>query len=127
MEKNRPVRVVVAEDDYFVALTVRRLLEGIGCQVVGEAADGLEAVELTRELQPDVVIMDVGMDRMDGIAATRAIQVACPTPVVILSAYETDDLVAAAQEAGAGAYLVKMPDAARLEQTISGAIATFAW
>jgi AmiR/NasT family two-component response regulator len=119
------VRVLVAEDDYLVAEMVKGLLEDAGYTIVGEAADGLKAVEMTQSLRPDVVMMDIGMPDMDGIEATRLIYERCPTPVVILTAYETEELVESATEAGVGAYLVKPPSVREIERAISVALACF--
>jgi AmiR/NasT family two-component response regulator len=110
---------------------IRSLLQDIGCRVVGKAANGQQAVALVNQLtqtddQPDVVIMDVEMPVMGGIEATREILQSCPTPVVILTAYETTELVEEVSRVGAGAYLVKPPNPKDLERAISIAIARFA-
>ncbi len=108
-----------------VSEMVCALVESVGYTVVGDARNGREAVEMVRELKPDVVLMDVEMPEMDGIEATRRIQECCPTPVVILTAYETTDLVAKAGAAGAGAYLVKPPIASEIGRAITIAMARF--
>ena len=119
------LQVVIVEDDP----PVRRLIEGVvedcGYLVVGRAGDGKRAVELTATLQPDVVLMDVAMPIMDGLAAAEAIQRTCPTPVVILTAYDTPDLAESAARAGVGGYLVKPPTARDLERAITIARARF--
>ncbi len=125
MKNKASSRVLIAEDDYLVAAMVKRLLQEAGHEVVGEAADGHEALEKTAELHPDVVVMDIQMPEMDGIEAARRIQADCPTPVVILTAYETPELVAAASAAGVGAYLVKLPTSREFERAIAIAIARF--
>jgi two-component system sensor histidine kinase/response regulator len=125
MKGQRNVRVVVGEDDYLVREMVKGLLEDMGYIVVGEAATGLEALELTRSQQPDVVLMDIQMPEMDGIEAAERIHEHCPTPVVVLTAYETPELLRLASEAGVGAYLVKPPNAQDMERAITIAIARF--
>lgn len=120
-----PVRVLIAEDDYLVGEMIRGMLEGLGYAVVGDAINGQEAVTLTQELRPDVVLMDWSMPDMDGIAATKQIFELCPTPVVILSAHSTRDLLAQAGDVGAGAYLVKPPSRAELDRAITIARARF--
>lgn len=120
-----PVRVVIAEDDYLVSEMIRGMLEGLGYAVVGEAINGHEAVAQAVELRPDVILMDWSMPDMDGIAATRRIFELRPTPVVMLSAHSTRDLIAHAGEVGAGAYLVKPPSRAELERAITIARARF--
>ena len=119
------VRVLIAEDDYLVSEMIRGLLEEAGYNVVGEAVDGLEAVEMTQSLRPDAVLMDIKMPNMDGLEATRLIYESCPAPVVVLTAYETPELVEMASEAGAGAYLVKPPNVHEMERAITIAMARF--
>ncbi len=122
---NNEIRVLIAEDDYFVNGIVKKLLEKIGCQVIGSAMNGVEAVEMVRDLKPDLVVMDIGMPKMNGIEATQQIQEHCPTPIVMLTAYETRDLLEQASAAGVGAYLVKPPNMRELERSITVAVARF--
>jgi len=111
MSNQQDVRVLIVEDDYLNSEMLKGLLEEIWYTIVGEAADGLEAVEMTQSLRPDVVLMDIKMPDMDGLEATRLIQERCPTPVVVVTAYEMSELVEEASAAGVGAYLVKPPSA----------------
>lgn len=120
-----PVRVLIAEDDYLVSQMIHGLLEGLGYVVIGEAINGQEAVQLVLETRPDVVLMDWSMPDMDGITATQRIFELCPTPVVMLSAYSTRDLIERAGSVGAGAYLVKSPNRLELERAITIARARF--
>jgi two-component system, sensor histidine kinase and response regulator len=119
------VRVLVVEDSLLIVQMVRALLEKKGYVVVGEAFNGREAVEMTQELRPDIVVMDIQMPDMDGIEAARRINDICPTPVVILTAYERSDLVVQASEAGVAAYLIKPPNAQELERAIVLALSRF--
>ncbi|MBI1879023.1 MAG: response regulator [Chloroflexi bacterium] len=119
------VEVLIAEDDPLVCEMIRGTLEDLGYIVAGEASDGQQAIELTRILQPDVVLMDIEMPKVNGIEATRNIYEYCPTPVVMLTAYETAALVEQASAAGVGAYLVKPPKARELERAIMIAVARF--
>jgi AmiR/NasT family two-component response regulator len=125
MRNLRDVRVLIAEDDYLVSETIRGMLEEEGYTVVGEAADGREAIEKTRATQPDVVLMDLHMPDVDGIQATQCIQDCCPTPVVVLTAYETPEMLEKASAAGVGAYLVKPPSAREMERAITIAMSRF--
>jgi len=100
-------RVLIAEDEALIRLDLREMLEEEGFTVVGEAADGEEAVALATELQPDLVICDVKMPKMDGIAAAAQITAERIAPVVMLMAFSQRDLVERARDAGAMAYLVK--------------------
>jgi AmiR/NasT family two-component response regulator len=125
MSNQQDVRVLIAEDDYLNCLMIKGLLEEIRYTVVGGAVDGLETVEMTQSLQPDVVLMDIKMPDMDGLKATRLIFERCPTPVVVLTAYETQELVEEASAVGVGAYLVKPPNAREMERAITIAMARF--
>ena len=101
------MRILIAEDETIIRLDLRDLLERAGHEVVGEARDGEEAVELARELEPDLAIMDVKMPRLDGIEAAQRILDERPIPIVMLTAYGQHELVARAVEAGVFGYLVK--------------------
>jgi DNA-binding NarL/FixJ family response regulator len=101
-------RVLLADDHRVLREGLRRLLESVGCIVVGEAGDGEEAVRLVGELAPDAVLMDVSMPGLDGIAATRAIRRAHPeVAVVVLTMHAEEELLRCATAAGAAGYLVK--------------------
>jgi AmiR/NasT family two-component response regulator len=101
------VRILVAEDETIIRLDLRALLEQAGFDVCGEARDGVEAVELARELEPDLAVMDVKMPRLDGIEAARRILEERPIPIVMVTAYGQDEIVSRAVEAGVFGYLVK--------------------
>jgi AmiR/NasT family two-component response regulator len=101
------VRILVAEDETIIRLDLKETLERAGFEVCGEARDGEEAVELAREEKPDLAVLDVKMPRLDGIEAARRILAERPIPIVMLTAYGHDELVARAVEAGVFAYLVK--------------------
>ena len=104
---NKKPTVIVAEDEALIRLDLVELLTEEGYDVVGEAGDGEEAVKLARELEPDLVIMDVKMPKMDGISAAEIIAEERIAPVVMLTAFSQRDLVERAREAGAMAYVVK--------------------
>lgn len=101
------IRVVIAEDEALIRLDLREMLEEEGYDVVGEAADGEQAIELAETLLPDLVICDVKMPKLDGIAAASRIAEQRIAPVVILTAFSQRDLIERARDAGAMAYLVK--------------------
>lgn len=99
--------VVVAEDESLIRIDIVETLTDNGFRVVGEAADGEKAVELARELRPDLVVMDVKMPLLDGISAAEILTAEKIAPVVLLTAFSQRELVERATEAGALAYVVK--------------------
>jgi NarL family two-component system response regulator LiaR len=103
------IRVMIADDHAVVREGTRRMLEQEeDIEVVGEAADGEEAIRLAEELKPDVAIVDIAMPKLDGIEATKQIKERCPSvTVLILSAYDDDQFVFSLLEAGAAGYLLK--------------------
>jgi response regulator NasT len=101
------MRILVAEDETIIRLDLRGLLERAGYEVVAEARDGEEAVALAREHAPDLALMDVKMPRLDGIEAARRILEERPIPIVMLTAFDQQELVERAAEAGVYGYLVK--------------------
>ncbi len=119
-------RVLVAEDEALIRLDLVEMLGEVGYDVAGEAADGQEAVDLTRTLRPDLVIMDVKMPRRDGIDAAAEIAGERLAPVVMLTAFGQRELVERARDAGAMAYLVKPFSAADLVPAIELAASRFA-
>jgi response regulator NasT len=102
-----PRRVVIAEDEALIRLDLKEMLEEEGYVVVAEAADGEQAVALTEQHRPDLVVLDVKMPRLDGITAAERIAAARLAPVVVLTAFSQRELVERARDAGAMAYLVK--------------------
>lgn len=102
-----PHRVLIAEDEPLIRLDLTEMLREEGYDVVGEASDGQEAVELAEQLRPDLVIMDIKMPRRDGLDAATEIASKRIAPIVMLTAFSQRDLVERARDAGAMAYLVK--------------------
>jgi len=120
---NQDIRVIVAEDEYLVAREILRGLKTAGFEVIGEATTGIEVVSLVKELHPHVVLMDIQMPEMNGLEATRQLQLECPTPVVVLTAHESEELVEEAGNAGVSAYLTKPPDTKDIERAVTIALA----
>ncbi|MDR2454589.1 MAG: response regulator [Bifidobacteriaceae bacterium] len=116
-------RVVVAEDDALIRLDAVEILREAGFEVVGEAANGEEAVKLAQDLRPDVVVMDIKMPQMDGLTAADKITKDRLAPVVMLTAFSQRELVERAKEAGAMAFVVKPFSASDLLPAIELAIA----
>ncbi len=125
MYKTTNVRVLVVEDDFLVSEMIDGALSDMGHQVVGKATDGKQALELVQSLRPDLILMDIEMPGMNGIEASRQITESHPTPIVVLTAYDTPDLVKQASEAGVGAYLIKPPNAQDMDRAILIAMARF--
>ena len=100
-------RILIADDESLILMDLREMLTNLGYLVVGEANDGRSAVNMARELRPDLVIMDVKMPDMDGIEAAQVLTAEKIAPVLLLTAYSQQDLIDRAKEAGVVGYLVK--------------------
>jgi response regulator NasT len=124
--EERRRRVLIAEDEALIRLDLAEMLVEEGYEVVGEAGDGETAVQLVKDVRPDLVILDVKMPIMDGIAAAEQIAGARLAPVVILTAFSQRDLVERARAAGAMAYLVKPFQKTDLVPAIEIALSRFA-
>jgi AmiR/NasT family two-component response regulator len=127
-ENAAPARrtVVIAEDETLIRMDLAEMLTEEGYFVVGQAGDGARAIELAEEHRPDLVILDVKMPVLDGIAAAEAIAGKRIAPVVILTAFSQRDLVERARDAGAMAYLVKPFSQTDLLPAIEMAVSRFA-
>jgi two-component system, response regulator PdtaR len=124
-EAPKPRRVLIAEDEALIRLDLAEMLKEEGYEVVGQAGDGQEAVELADSLKPDLVIMDVKMPRRDGIDAASEIASKRIAPIVVLTAFSQRELVERARDAGAMAYLVKPFSATDLVPAIEVAVSRF--
>ena len=118
-------RVVIAEDEAIIRLDLKETLEEEGYSVVGETGRGDEAVELVRQLAPDLVILDIKMPGMDGLEAARAITAERGAAVLILTAFSQRDLIEEARDAGALAYLVKPFQKSELIPAVEVALGRF--
>lgn len=118
------MRLLIADDHALLRRSLRALLEARGFAVVGEARDGEEAVEMAGRLAPDVVLMDIGLPGMDGIAATRAVLAARPqTRVVVITGFLEEEHLVEALEAGAHGYLLKSEEPERLFAALEAVVA----
>ncbi|MEW5959475.1 MAG: response regulator transcription factor [Chloroflexota bacterium] len=117
---DKRIRLILADDHAVVRTGTRELLERkLDFHIVGEAANGEEAVRLAQELQPDVVVMDVRMPKMSGVEATRQIKAVCPeVKVLVLTAHDDDEYVFALLQAGANGYLMKTAEFDELVKAI---------
>jgi DNA-binding NarL/FixJ family response regulator len=120
MSNTEAIRVILADDHAVVRKGIREFLEDAGdIQIVAEAADGLEAVALVSEHQPDVAVLDVQMPHLTGIEATRRIKAEHPAvQVLILTAYDDDPYIFALLQAGASGYILKTADSSELVRAV---------
>jgi len=120
-------RVIIADDESIIRMDLREMLNNLGYLVVGEVGDGRSAVNLARELRPDIVVMDIKFegDEFDGIDAARMLTEERIAPVLLLTAYSQRDLVVRAREAGVVGYLVKPFREVDLVPAIEVALARF--
>src|SRR5512143_2505722 len=118
------IRVLLADDQDIIRTGLTIILNHqADIEVVGQAADGLEAIELAKRLLPDVILMDIKMPRLNGIQATRQIVTALPkTQIIILTTYDTDDWVFDGIRAGAVGYLLKDTSVDNLAEAVRGAL-----
>jgi AmiR/NasT family two-component response regulator len=101
------LRIIIADDESIIRMDLKEMLEEAGHTVIGEASNGAKAIELVRAHKPDLVIMDVKMPQMDGIAAAKIISNEKIAPVLLLTAFSQKDIVDKAKDSGVLAYLVK--------------------
>ena len=118
-------RVIIADDESIIRMDLREMLTGLGYLVVGETGDGMSAVNLARELRPDLVIMDIKMPDLDGIAAAKILSEERIAPVLLLTAFSQTELVEGAKEAGVVGYIVKPFRESELVPAIEVALARF--
>jgi two-component system, response regulator PdtaR len=118
-------RVIIADDESIIRMDLREMLGSLGYLVVGEAGDGISAVNLARELKPDLVIMDIKMPDLDGIAAAKMLTEERLAPVLLLTAFSQQELVEGAKEAGVVGYIVKPFRESELVPAIEVALARF--
>ena len=118
-------RVLIVDDEPVIRLDLRTMLEAMGHEVVGEADNGADALQLARTLQPDLVIADLMMPEMDGIELSRRLAKERIAPVLILTAYSEPEMVAGADRSGVLGYLVKPFREADLAPAIQVAVSRY--
>ena len=123
--ESKKLKILIAEDDFLVSEMIEGELLNTGYEVVGKASNGKIAVELTQSLKPDLLLMDIRMPELNGLEASKQIMDICPTPIIILTAYDNRDMVIDAGDAGVAAYLNKPLDSQELERAILISMARF--
>ena len=118
-------RLVIADDESIIRMNLKETLVGLGYLVVGEAGDGVSVINLSRELRPDLVLMDIKMPKLDGIQAAKILTEEKIAPVLLLTAYSDRELVERAKEAGVVNYVVKPFREAELLPAIEIAMARY--
>lgn len=118
-------RIIIADDEALIRQDLREMLTNLGYLVIGDVGDGRSAVNLARELKPDLVIMDIRMPDMDGIEAAKILTEEGIAPVLLLSAYSQRDLVERAASAGVSGYVIKPFDESNLLPAIEVVLARF--
>lgn len=119
------LRILIAEDEYLVLMGLKSAVEELGHEVIGEANNGELAIQLAKELKPDLILMDIKMPTLDGINATYYIQKNRPVPIIIISGYAETDLVDKASSEGVMGYLVKPVSKKELEPALAIAVNRF--
>lgn len=120
-----PTRIIIAEDETVIRMDLKEELQRQGYLVVGDVGDGQSAVNLSRELRPDLVVMDVRMPEMDGITAAETLTREKVAPVVLLTAFSDDELIERARDAGVVTYLTKPFRSSDLKPAIEIALSRF--
>jgi len=118
-------RVVIADDESIIRMDLREMLISLGYLVVGETGDGISAVNLARELRPDLVIMDIKMPDLDGIQAAKILTEERLAPVLLLTAFSQQELIEGAKDAGVVGYIVKPFRESELVPAIEVALSRF--
>ncbi len=118
-------RLVIADDESLIRMNLKETLVGLGYIIVGEAGDGVSAINLARELQPDLVLMDIKMPKLDGIQAAKILTQEKIAPVLLLTAFSDRELVDRARDAGVVNYIVKPFRDAELLPAIEIAMARY--
>lgn len=123
MPAHTTARILTVDDNPIVRADLRLMLEDAGFEVVPDARDGVEAVDLAREHKPDLVLIDLGLPLIDGVEATRLILDERDVPVVALTGHSRGDFVERAVAAGAVGHVLKPFSRVKLVETVSGALA----
>lgn len=107
MEKEK-LKIVVVDDEPIIRIDIKNMLTNAGYQIVGEGSNGFDAIELSKKFYPDVILMDIKMDDMDGLSAARIIAEECPdTAIIMLTAYSKIEYIEKAKETKISSYLLK--------------------
>lgn len=119
------MKVLIAEDEFVIRMTLKLYVQELGYDVVAEASDGVEAVQLAKETKPDLIIMDINMPNLDGIEAIKQINEEVFIPSIIVSAYHDEALIQRANDEGVHYYLIKPIDINELKIAITFSISKY--
>ncbi len=125
MNNKQCVTVLVAEADPLNGKMIGKMLKDSGYTVAGVVTDGHAAIEMAENLQPDIILMDMALPKIDGVQATQLISLRYSTPVVAMAACDDPELVVAASKAGVSAYLLKSAGEREIDRTITCTLARF--
>ena len=123
MKMKEEMNILIAEDDFLISQEIIGALKNLGYKIAGVAPNGKRAIEMTCNLKPDAILMDIRMPKLSGLEAAKEIQGICPTPIIVLTANESRELLLYASEIGIGAYLIKPPESTKLDRAITIACA----
>jgi two-component system, response regulator PdtaR len=122
MVDKKSLRIVIADDEAVIRMGLQAMLSSLGYQVVGTAANGLDALAKVKDLKPDLVLLDIKMSGMDGLAVAEVLAVEMPLPIIMLTAYTEKTLIERAVNAAVMGYLVKPIDESKLGPAIAVAL-----
>jgi len=123
MSESNKIRILVVEDEHLVRESLIESFQSMGYEVAGQASNGDEAIRLAQSQNPDLIFMDIKMPEMDGIEAARRIQEFREIPVVLITAYESENLIQKASDAGVVSYLMKPPTVTEIHRNVTIAMA----
>jgi response regulator NasT len=125
MKKQTQLRVIIADDEAVIRMGLSQMVTALGHQVIATAANGDEALEITKRLKPDLLLLDIKMPGKDGLIVAEILATELPLPIVMLTAYSERSLIARAANAAVMGYLVKPIHESKLGPTIEVAISRF--
>lgn len=118
----KALKIIIADNESIIRMDLREMLEQAGCEIIGEATNGEEVIELARKFRPDLILLDIHMPKLDGIEAAKILSKEKIAPIILLTAFHQSEIVNQAKQAGVMAYLVKPIQESQLFPTIEIAL-----